>query len=159
MNFRYASASRDATRPDSAGTGAVASRPPVVPVSGAMDRTPVIAVLENGVLTLMLNRPKRLNAMSNGLIEAMNAELARARADDDIRAVLLTGVGRGFCASADLAGGGTVDAKAATPCHPALSQVSIEKEETMSRASTHVVRLTALATEHMAVMPGSPSLP
>lgn len=80
-----------------------------------MDRTPVIAVLENGVLTLMLNRPQRLNAMSNGLIEAMNAELARARADDGIRAVLLTGVGRGFCAGADLAGGGTVDASAATP--------------------------------------------
>jgi 2-(1,2-epoxy-1,2-dihydrophenyl)acetyl-CoA isomerase len=54
-----------------------------------MDRTPVIAVLENGVLTLMLNRPQRLNAMSNALIEAMNREIARAAADDGIRAVLL----------------------------------------------------------------------
>jgi 2-(1,2-epoxy-1,2-dihydrophenyl)acetyl-CoA isomerase len=80
-----------------------------------MERTPVIAVLENGVLTLMLNRPQRLNAMSNALIEAMNRELARARDDADIRAVLLTGIGRGFCAGADLAGGGTVDSSASTP--------------------------------------------
>ena len=74
-----------------------------------MERTPVIAALEGGVLTLMLNRPQRLNAMNNALIEAMNHELARARDDADIRCVLLTGLGRGFCAGADLAGGGTVD--------------------------------------------------
>ena len=93
----------------------MASRPPVMPDSGAMDSTPVIAALDSGVLTLTLNRPQRLNAMSNALIEAMNAELARARDDAAIRAVLLTGTGRGFCAGADLAGGGTVDASAAAP--------------------------------------------
>jgi len=82
---------------------------PVMPVSGAMDRTPVIAVREAGVLTLMLNRPQRLNAMSPQLIEAMNHELARAGDDRDIRAVLLTGIGRGFCAGADLAGSGPGD--------------------------------------------------
>src|SRR5215475_7995186 len=71
-----------------------------------MDRTPVIAVRESGVLTLLLNRPQRLNAMSSGLIDAMNHELGRARQDPDIRAVLLTGIGRGFCAGADLADGG-----------------------------------------------------
>ena len=53
---------------------------PAMPVCAAMDRTPVIAALEGGVLTLMLNRPQRLNAMSHGLIEAMNHELgARPR--------------------------------------------------------------------------------
>jgi 2-(1,2-epoxy-1,2-dihydrophenyl)acetyl-CoA isomerase len=78
-----------------------------------MDKTPVIAALEAGVLTLMLNRPQRLNAMSPGLIEAMNHELGRARDDKDIRAVLLTGIGRGFCAGADLAGGGPGDPDAA----------------------------------------------
>jgi len=74
-----------------------------------MERTPVIAVLEGGVLTLVLNRPQRLNAMSHGLIEAMNHELARARDDKDVRCVLLTGTGRGFCAGADLAGPGPGD--------------------------------------------------
>ena len=77
-----------------------------------MEETPVLAALEGGVLTLTLNRPQRLNAMSPLLIEAMIGHLARARDDDGVRAVLLTGTGRGFCAGADLAGGGPGDAGA-----------------------------------------------
>lgn len=80
-----------------------------------MDETPVLSALDAGVLTLTLNRPARLNAMNNALIEAMNRELARAKEDAAVRAVLLTGTGRGFCAGADLAGGGTVDASAKEP--------------------------------------------
>ena len=49
-----------------------------MPVFAAMDRTPVIAALEGGVLTLMLNRPQRLNAMSPGLIEAMKERFPSA---------------------------------------------------------------------------------
>jgi len=71
-----------------------------------MERTPVIVVREAGVLTLILNRPQRLNALNPALIEALNHELARARDDHEVRALLLTGVGRGFCAGADLADGG-----------------------------------------------------
>src|SRR5258708_24220055 len=74
-----------------------------------MEKTPVIAALEGGALTLMLNRPQRLTAMSPARIEAVNHELGRARDDKDIRAVLLTGIGRGFCAGADLAGSGPGD--------------------------------------------------
>jgi 2-(1,2-epoxy-1,2-dihydrophenyl)acetyl-CoA isomerase len=80
-----------------------------------MEETPVLSAVAEGVLTLTLNRPQRLNAMNNALIEAMNRELARAGDDAGIRAVLLTGSGRGFCAGADLAGGGTVDSTAAEP--------------------------------------------
>jgi 2-(1,2-epoxy-1,2-dihydrophenyl)acetyl-CoA isomerase len=80
-----------------------------------MEGNPVLAALDGGVLTLTLNRPERLNAMNNPLIEAMNRELARARDDDKIRAVLLTGTGRAFCAGADLVGGGPIDSKASTP--------------------------------------------
>ena len=80
-----------------------------------MEETPVLSVLDGGVLALTLNRPTRLNAMNNALIEAMNRELARAKDDPAVRAVLLTGTGRGFCAGADLAGGGTVDASAKEP--------------------------------------------
>jgi enoyl-CoA hydratase/carnithine racemase len=62
------------------------------------------------VLTITLNRPDRLNAftptMGRELIEAFD----QADADDDVRAVVVTGEGRGFCAGADLgAGGGTFD--------------------------------------------------
>jgi 2-(1,2-epoxy-1,2-dihydrophenyl)acetyl-CoA isomerase len=80
-----------------------------------MEGNPVLAALDGGVLTLTLNRPERLNAMNNPLIEAMNRELARARNDDKIRAVLLTGTGRAFCAGADLVGGGPFDSTASTP--------------------------------------------
>jgi 2-(1,2-epoxy-1,2-dihydrophenyl)acetyl-CoA isomerase len=80
-----------------------------------MDETPVLSAVDSGVLTLTLNRPARLNAMNNALIEAMNREFARARDDAAVRSVLLTGTGRGFCAGADLAGGGTVDASAKEP--------------------------------------------
>jgi len=80
-----------------------------------MEGNPVLAGLESGVLTLTLNRAERLNAMNNPLIEAMNRELARARSDDKIRAVLLTGTGRAFCAGADLAGGSPVDFAAGAP--------------------------------------------
>jgi enoyl-CoA hydratase/carnithine racemase len=58
------------------------------------------------VLTITLNRPDRLNAftptMGHELIEAFD----RADAEDDVRAIIVTGEGRGFCAGADLAGGG-----------------------------------------------------
>ncbi|MBM3650637.1 MAG: 2-(1,2-epoxy-1,2-dihydrophenyl)acetyl-CoA isomerase [Alphaproteobacteria bacterium] len=74
-----------------------------------MEPAPVIAALESGVLVLTLNRPQRLNAMSTALIEAMNRELARARDDSAVRAVLLTGTGRGFCAGADLVGSGPME--------------------------------------------------
>ena len=80
-----------------------------------MEETPVLSALEGGVLTVTLNRPQRLNAMSHQLIDAMNAELKRAREDDAVRAVLLTGTGRGFCAGADLAGGGPGDASSSGP--------------------------------------------
>ena len=58
------------------------------------------------VLTITLNRPDRLNAwtpvMQRELIEAID----RADADDDVRAIVFTGEGRGYCAGADLEGGG-----------------------------------------------------
>jgi enoyl-CoA hydratase/carnithine racemase len=63
-----------------------------------------------GVLTITLDRPDRLNAftptMGRELIEAFD----QADADDAVRAVVVTGAGRGFCAGADLgAGGSTFD--------------------------------------------------
>jgi enoyl-CoA hydratase/carnithine racemase len=60
----------------------------------------------DNILTITLNRPDRLNAftptMGRELIDAFD----RADADDDVRAIIVTGEGRGFCAGADLGGGG-----------------------------------------------------
>jgi 2-(1,2-epoxy-1,2-dihydrophenyl)acetyl-CoA isomerase len=55
------------------------------------------------VATITLNRPDRLNAMTSELIEGVLGHLEQAAADDAVRAVVLTGAGRGFCAGGDLA--------------------------------------------------------
>lgn len=65
------------------------------------------------VCTLTLDRPDRLNAVTTELLDELAAALERADADDDVRAVIVTGAGRAFCAGADLSGGGrTFDAEA-----------------------------------------------
>ena len=74
-----------------------------------MTERPVLVEVAEGVMTLTLNRPERLNAMSHGLIAAMNDALDRARDDAGVRCVLVTGTGRGFCAGADLSGDGPGD--------------------------------------------------
>jgi len=57
---------------------------------------------EGGVLTLTLNRPERLNSLDDALLEALLSGLRTAREDASVRAVVITGAGRGFCAGADL---------------------------------------------------------
>ena len=56
------------------------------------------------VALLTLNRPASLNSFSPAMHEALWSALDQAEADDSVRAVVLTGAGRGFCAGADLGG-------------------------------------------------------
>jgi enoyl-CoA hydratase/carnithine racemase len=67
----------------------------------------------DGVATVTLNRPDRLNAVNTTVIQELVAAFDRADADDGVRAVIVTGAGRAFCAGADLgAGGATFDGPA-----------------------------------------------
>ena len=67
----------------------------------------------DGVLTITLDRPDRLNAFTPTMKDEVIAAFDAADADDDVRAVIVTGAGRGFCAGADLeAGGQTFDYRA-----------------------------------------------
>ena len=62
--------------------------------------------VEDGVSTVTLNRPDKLNAVTSVMIDELIRALDDADADDAVRAVIVTGAGRAFCAGADLSGGG-----------------------------------------------------
>ena len=70
---------------------------------------------EDGILTLTLSRPDRLNALTTQMLEELLRAFDEIDADDGVRAVIVTGAGRAFCAGADLGGGGgTFDTSRAT---------------------------------------------
>jgi enoyl-CoA hydratase/carnithine racemase len=71
-----------------------------------MDFEQITYEVADGVLTITLNRPDRLNAFTATMGRELIAAFDAADADDDVRAVIVTGAGRGFCAGADLGGGG-----------------------------------------------------
>ena len=64
--------------------------------------SPVLVALDGGVLRITLNRPERLNAFNTAMHDTLRAALHRAETEAEVRAVLLTGAGRGFCAGQDL---------------------------------------------------------
>lgn len=65
-----------------------------------------------GVCTLRLNRPERLNALTPAMMRGLHAALLDCQRDPGVKAVVLTGAGRGFCSGFDLAGGGESDSLA-----------------------------------------------
>jgi enoyl-CoA hydratase/carnithine racemase len=65
----------------------------------------VLSSLAGGVLTLTLNRPDKLNAYTAQMGRELEVAFRRADADDAVRAVVVTGAGRAFCAGADISGG------------------------------------------------------
>jgi enoyl-CoA hydratase/carnithine racemase len=71
-----------------------------------MDYQEIRYELTDRVLTLTLHRPDKLNAFTERMCGELIDALDRADDDDAVRAVLVTGAGRGFCAGADLSGGG-----------------------------------------------------
>src|SRR5262245_14693499 len=70
-----------------------------------MPASPTLLVAQgaDGVLTLTLNRPEVLNSFNREMAQALKDALAHAASDASVRAVVLTGAGRGFCAGQDLA--------------------------------------------------------
>jgi enoyl-CoA hydratase/carnithine racemase len=81
-------------------------------ITQIMDFEQITIDLADSVLTITLNRPERLNAWTAQMGMELRAAFDQADADDDVRAIIVTGAGRGFCAGADLASGGdTFDAR------------------------------------------------
>ncbi len=86
----------------------------------------VLTSRDNGVLTVTLNRPEKLNALTAGVHAGLHEAFAEA-ADDDIRAVVLTGAGRGFCVGQDLTefagAAGDVAAHLRATYHPTIHAI------------------------------------
>ena len=71
-----------------------------------MSYSTILYEVEDNILTITLNRPEALNAFNNEMLFELIDACDKADADDDVRAIIITGAGRGFCAGADLSGGG-----------------------------------------------------
>jgi 2-(1,2-epoxy-1,2-dihydrophenyl)acetyl-CoA isomerase len=91
-----------------------------------------------GVLTLTLNRPGQLNALTWELMRRLNEALEQASVDPDVRVVVLTGAGRGFCSGGDIRSREQLDE------HDAISRKwsSNPMWKTYEMRVSHVMRLT-----------------
>lgn len=70
----------------------------------------LLYAVEDGIATITLNRPDKLNAFNTTMMKELIAAFDETDGDDNVRAVIVTGAGRAFCAGADLsAGGATFD--------------------------------------------------
>jgi 2-(1,2-epoxy-1,2-dihydrophenyl)acetyl-CoA isomerase len=63
---------------------------------------PVDLTIDGAVAKIVLNRPEKLNALSADMRQSLCDHLARLRFDDAVRAIIVTGAGRGFCSGADV---------------------------------------------------------
>ena len=71
-----------------------------------MQYSTILYNITDNILTITLNRPEKLNAFNRNMMSEMIDALDQADGDDNIRAIIVTGAGRGFCAGADLSRGG-----------------------------------------------------
>ena len=82
----------------------------------------IIYDVSEGILTITLNRPEKLNAFNAQMREELIDAIDRADDDDDVRAIIFTGAGRAYCAGADLSSGGnTFDAETNAEREPGLN--------------------------------------
>lgn len=86
----------------------------------------VLHQIDSGILTIKLNRPEKLNALNEEVLEVLLALLHMAERDSNILAVLLTGSGKAFCAGADI--------EQLAQCHAETGYIFSKKGQTVFRA-------------------------
>jgi enoyl-CoA hydratase/carnithine racemase len=84
---------------------------------------------KNGIATLTLNRPDRLNALGDTLREDLQDAVTRAGDDADVRVIVVTGAGKGFCAGGDVKAMNESKAKGAD--HPLIEKVAPGRDRTV----------------------------
>ena len=70
-----------------------------------MNYEAILYEIEDNILTITLNRPEKLNAFNNIMQNDLINAIDRANDDDEVKAIIVTGSGRGYCAGADLSAG------------------------------------------------------
>src|ERR1700674_3029343 len=75
----------------------------------------ILYEVDDAILTITLNRPDKLNAFTTRMLTELIDAFDRADKDDAVKAVIVTGAGRAFCAGADLSAGGATFDRAARP--------------------------------------------
>jgi enoyl-CoA hydratase/carnithine racemase len=78
----------------------------------------ILTDISENLFTITINRPDKLNALNTQMIHDLIDAFDKADADDAVRAIIVTGAGRAFCAGADLSTGGATFDRAARPDRP-----------------------------------------
>src|SRR5207244_9695297 len=108
-------------------------RRPGVQPAGVTMAEPLLFRVENGVGWIVLNRPEARNAMNAEMRQLYLDALARSAEDAAIRAVVLTGTGKGFCTGADLSGSRAATG-AAAPADPGATRDAMRPSQRVIRA-------------------------
>ncbi|TAJ21440.1 MAG: enoyl-CoA hydratase/isomerase family protein [Dehalococcoidia bacterium] len=95
---------------------------------------------QDHVVVITLNRPERMNAMNRPLHNDLMAACAEAQADDEVRAIVLTGAGRGFCSGADVSAA-TPEAATRVAPPPATQRERLDQYQWMGDQAMAVYRL------------------
>ena len=111
----------------------------------------LLAVVDDGVATLTMNRPERRNAMSGAMNEALARTLAEVEVADDVGCVVLTGAGGAFCAGGDVKGMASGGDAGAGP--PMPYDARVHRQRLNQRAISQ--RLYEMPKPTIAALPGA----
>jgi 2-(1,2-epoxy-1,2-dihydrophenyl)acetyl-CoA isomerase len=98
---------------------------------------PLLKMLQGGVLTLTLNRPDSLNSLTWELMRLLNEALEEAAVDPEVRVVVLTGAGRGFCAGGNIRGKEQLD-----PLDPVSNRIGQAAWRSLEVRASQVLKLS-----------------
>jgi 2-(1,2-epoxy-1,2-dihydrophenyl)acetyl-CoA isomerase len=121
---------------------------PMTDATGSPTRD-LLTSLDEGVLTLTLNRPEARNAMSEAMNRALAEQLAWAELEPSVKCVVLTGAGKGFCAGGDVKG----MAERTHESAPVTIDEAIYRQRVNQRATAG--RLFKMPKPTLAALPGA----